>query len=255
MRTPFIGGNWKMNGSLAELSQLTSNISASLNDFNAPGVMPDVAVFPSFVYLPHIASLLSESFIKLGAQNHADQEKGAFTGEISPAMLKEIGCEYALLGHSERRHIYHETSAQIAQKFVLSQQHNLKPILCVGETLEERESDRTAEVVLKQLQVVIDEAGIESFQQAVLAYEPVWAIGTGKTASPEQAQEVHQLLREHFAKQDAKIAAGLRIIYGGSVKPGNAAEIFAKPDVDGGLIGGASLVAEDFVKICQSMNQ
>jgi triosephosphate isomerase len=249
-RTPFVGGNWKMNGTRTELSQLITEIQAGAQHFSAT----QIAVFPSFVYLSEIASALHHSQIKLGAQNQCEYEQGAYTGEVSPIMLKEMGCSYVLLGHSERRHIYHETDQQIAEKFALATKHGLSPVLCVGETLAERETGKTQEVILMQLNVVLNQVGVEAFHQAIVAYEPVWAIGTGKTATPAQAQEIHAFLREHFAKESAKIAAGLRIIYGGSVKAGNAAEIFAQPDIDGGLIGGASLQAKEFMAICQAAN-
>lgn len=249
MRKKFIGGNWKMNGDTESVSQLTEALQAGLATV-ARDV--DIAVFPPFVYLSSVIEQFTASDIKVGGQNHCEQTAGAFTGEIAANMLKDIGCQYVVLGHSERRHIYSETDEQIAEKFVLAQAHGLIPVLCVGETLAEREAGETEKVVLRQLDAVISKAGMSKFDQAVLAYEPVWAIGTGKTASPEQAQEVHHILREHFAKQDANIAATLRIIYGGSVKAANAEAIFAQPDVDGGLIGGASLKPDEFIAICEA---
>jgi triosephosphate isomerase (TIM) len=249
MRKKFVGGNWKMNGDAASARQLASVLQMGLA---SSADKLDVAVFPPFVYLLQTIEQLRETSISVGAQNQCDQSEGAFTGETSATMLKDIGCKYALLGHSERRHVYGETNAQIAEKFILAQANGLVPILCVGETLTEREAGETEKVVLEQLDAVIERAGMASFDQCVLAYEPVWAIGTGKTATPEQAQAVHRILREHLSQQDAKIADSLRIIYGGSVKAANAEAIFAQPDVDGGLIGGASLKADEFIAICNA---
>ncbi|MAZ77537.1 MAG: triose-phosphate isomerase [Legionellaceae bacterium] len=245
MRKKFIGGNWKMNGDAVSAKHLVESLRVGLSS-----VESDVVVFPPFVYLTQVIDQLRDSRIKVGAQNQCEQAEGAFTGEVSAAMLNDIGCQYVVLGHSERRHIYGETDAQIAEKFVLAQDNHLVPVLCVGETLDEHEAGDTEKVVLKQLDAVITRSGISKFDQCVLAYEPVWAIGTGKTATPEQAQAVHSILREHLSKQDAKIADSLRIIYGGSVKAANARAIFAQPDVDGGLIGGASLKADEFIAIC-----
>jgi triosephosphate isomerase len=188
----------------------------------------------------------------LGAQNVSEFASGAYTGEVAATMLAESGCKFVLAGHSERRAIFGETDAQVAAKFAAAQKAGLTPVLCLGETLAEREASRTQEVVARQLDAVLDAAGVSAFGNAVLAYEPVWAIGTGRTASPEQAQEVHAFLRARVAARNAEVGAQLRILYGGSVKPANAAEIFAMEDVDGGLIGGASLVAEDFLAICRA---
>lgn len=234
-----------MNGDAASAKHLVESLRAGLSS-----VETDVVVFPPFVYLTQVIDQLRDSHIKAGAQNHCEHAEGAFTGEVSASMLNDIGCRYVVLGHSERRHDYGETDVQIAEKFVLAQDNQLVPVLCVGETLDEHEAGDTEKVVLKQLDAVIARAGISKFDQCVLAYEPVWAIGTGKTATPEQAQAVHAILREHLSKQDAKIAGSLRIIYGGSVKAANARAIFAQPDVDGGLIGGASLKADEFIAIC-----
>jgi triosephosphate isomerase len=193
---------------------------------------------------------LKDSIVKLGAQSCCAEQIGAFTGEASAAMLKDVGCTYVIVGHSERRTIYREDDALVARKFLAAQAQGLIPILCVGETLEEREKGQTMQVVSRQLKAVLDVAVPGALQQAVLAYEPVWAIGTGKNATPEQAQEVHAHIRAEVAARDANIAARLQVLYGGSVKAGNAKEIFAMPDVDGGLIGGASLKADEFLKIC-----
>ncbi len=197
-----------------------------------------------------IGRQLRGSNIGLGAQSVCADTIGAFTGEISAAMLLDVGCQYVLVGHSERRSIYKEDDAVVARKFLAAQGQQFVPLLCVGETLEERESGRTLAVINRQLAAVLDVAGVEALGRAIVAYEPVWAIGTGKNATPEQAQDVHAHIRGIVASRDARIAADLRVLYGGSVKAGNAAELFSQPDVDGGLIGGASLKAEEFLKIC-----
>jgi len=202
------------------------------------------------VYLAELRRQLDGSRIGLGAQDVCAEEPGAFTGEVSAGMLADVGCRYAIVGHSERRALYGESDALVARKFTAGQRHALVPILCVGETLEERERDATREVVLRQLDAVVAAAGIGAFARAVVAYEPVWAIGTGRTATPAQAQDVHALIRGRLTEKDATIAASLRVLYGGSVKAANAAELFSMPDVDGGLIGGASLKPEDFAGIC-----
>jgi triosephosphate isomerase len=246
MRRPFIAGNWKMHGSRAENAELIERLLLGL-----PGQVPvDIAVCPPNVYLWEVGRLLKDSIVKLGAQSVCAESIGAFTGEASAAMLKDVGCTYVIVGHSERRTIYREDDALVARKFLAAQAQGLIPILCVGETLEEREKGQTMQVVSRQLKAVLDVAAPGALQQAVLAYEPVWAIGTGKNATPEQAQEVHAHIRAEVAARDANIAARLRVLYGGSVKAGNAKEIFAMPDVDGGLIGGASLKADEFLKIC-----
>jgi triosephosphate isomerase len=248
MRRPFIAGNWKMHGTRAENTELIEGLLLGL-----PGQpMADIAVCPPFVYLWEIGRLLKASSVALGAQSTCAEAVGAFTGEVSAGMLKDIGCTYVIIGHSERRSLYKEDDALVARKFLAAQSHGLTPILCVGETLEERERGLTMQVVSRQLRAVLDLAGVRAMTQAVVAYEPVWAIGTGKNATPEQAQEVHAYIRSDVAARDAKIAAGLRVLYGGSVKAGNAREIFAMPDVDGGLIGGASLKADEFLKICSA---
>ena len=187
-----------------------------------------------------------------GAQNVSQHEKGAFTGEVSVGMLRDMGCAIVLVGHSERRAIYGEDDATVAVKFVAAQHAGIKPVLCVGETLEEREKNITNEVVQRQLMAVVDKAGLDAFRNCVVAYEPVWAIGTGKTATPQQAQDVHAFIRSLFAKQNSDLAANLTVLYGGSVKASNAAELFSMPDIDGGLIGGASLDVNEFVSICKA---
>jgi len=246
MRRPLIAGNWKMHGSRAENAELIEAMLLGLPD-QTPF---DIAVCPPFVYLWEVGRLLKASSIALGAQSVCAEQVGAFTGEASAAMLKDVGCKYVIVGHSERRAIYKEDDALVARKFLAAQSQGLIPILCVGETLEERERGQTMQVVSRQLTAVLDLAGVAALRAAVIAYEPVWAIGTGKNATPQQAQEVHAHIRTAVAARDAKIAADVRILYGGSVKAANARELFAMPDVDGGLVGGASLKADEFLKIC-----
>lgn len=250
MRRPFVAGNWKMHGSRAENADL---IEALLLGLPAQPAC-DIAVCPPNVYLWETGRLLKESSVALGAQSVCAEPIGAFTGEVSAAMLKDVGCKYVIVGHSERRHHYKEDDALVARKFLAAQSQGLIPILCVGEFLEERERGQTMAVISRQLAAVLDLTGVDAMRNAVLAYEPVWAIGTGKNASPAQAQEVHAHIRATVAAREngsgGKIAAALRVLYGGSVKAGNAAEIFSMPDVDGGLIGGASLKADEFLKIC-----
>src|SRR5690606_10743889 len=248
MRKPLVAGNWKMNGTRESAAELLRALVQGLED----GATAEVLVCPPFVHLADAQRLLRESDIRLGAQSLCAEDAGAFTGEISGAMLRDYDCTYVIVGHSERRTLYHEDDALVARKFLAAQSQSLVPILCVGETLEERERGQTKTVVTRQLTAVLDVAGVAAFANAVIAYEPVWAIGTGKTATPEQAQEVHAHIRAEVAKHDAKIAGELRILYGGSVKAANAREIFAMPDVDGGLIGGASLKADEFLKICEA---
>jgi len=246
MRKPLVAGNWKMHGSRAENSALLAAIVQGLPDDGRV----EVAVFPPAIYVAEIVRALKDTPIAVGAQNVCAEPVGAFTGEVAAAMLQDVGCRYVILGHSERRHIYREDDALVARKFLVVQQHKMIPILCVGETLEEREKAETEQVVARQLDAVLGVAGAAAFARAVIAYEPVWAIGTGKNATPEQAQAAHAFIRGRLARQDAKIAAAIRILYGGSVKAANAGEIFAMPDVDGGLVGGASLKGEEFTRIC-----
>jgi triosephosphate isomerase len=207
---------------------------------------------PPAIYIPEVSRLLGDSSVALGAQNVSDQESGAFTGEISVTMLADYNCRYVIVGHSERRHIYGESDEFVARKFARAVAGGLTPILCVGELLEERESGSTEEVVARQLDAAIQVAGMDAFARAVIAYEPVWAIGTGRNATPEQAQEVHAFIRLRLARNDDDIADRIRILYGGSVKADNAKQIFSMVDVDGGLIGGASLKGQDFVSICRA---
>ena len=244
MRRKWVGGNWKMHGSRAMASALVGAIAEANTD------TVDVAVFPPFPYLREACAAAAGSRIAVGGQDVSEYESGAFTGEVSAAMLRDIGCALALAGHSERRQYHRESDEQVAAKVARSLEHDLVPVLCVGETLDQREAGQTTDVVSRQLGAVIAHCGIAAFERIVVAYEPVWAIGTGRTASPAQAQEVHALLRSQLARDDARIAGSTRIVYGGSVKPGNAAELFAQTDIDGGLIGGAALQATDFLSIC-----
>jgi len=235
-----------MNGTRASSLQLLTDILAGL-----PGdSRADVGVCPPTVFIPEIAVALTGKSVRLGAQNVADQDEGAYTGEISGSMLREFNCSLAIVGHSERRAIYGETDALVAARYAKAIAHGVTPILCVGETLEEREANATFAIIDKQLNAVLDLCGVESLKHAVIAYEPVWAIGTGRTASTEQAQEVHAYIRTQIAARNAEVAAGVQILYGGSVKPDNAPALFGQPDVDGGLIGGASLDAKSFLAIC-----
>ena len=247
-RARLVAGNWKMHGSLAANQRLLVALKGSLKPVSGL----DYAICAPFPYLAQLFDTLAGSGIVWGAQTISEHDVGAYTGEVSGPMIREFGCRYAIVGHSERRQLYGEGDAAVAAKFMAAQRNGLTPILCVGETLEQRERGDTEAVVGRQLDAVLNLAGVAALRSAVLAYEPVWAIGTGKTASAAQAQAVHQFLRERVAKQDGEIAAGLTLLYGGSVKPGNAVELFAQPDVDGGLIGGAALVAEDFVAICKA---
>lgn len=247
MRRPLVAGNWKMHGSRADNSRLVDELLRSDDGGGA-----EVVVCPPFVYLWEVARQLKDSSLVLGAQNVCAEAQGAYTGEVSASMLKDVGCRYVIVGHSERRHLYREDDQLVARKFVAAQHDGLVPILCVGETLEERERGATQDVVGRQLEAALALAGVAAFGSAIVAYEPVWAIGTGKNATPGQAQDVHAFVRGQIAAKDATLAASLRILYGGSVKAANAAEIFAQPDVDGGLIGGASLKGEEFRRICEA---
>ena len=284
MRSPLVAGNWKMHGSRGANAVLLEALLAGL-----PGIgAMECAVFAPFPYLGEIAQSLRGSRpgfgtqdpqlglgaqdprlgfgtqdprlglgaqdprLGLGAQDLSEFDSGAYTGEVSGQMLAEVGCAYVLVGHSERRALFGDSDERVAAKFVAALKAGLVPVLCVGETLSEREAGSTEQVVGRQLGAALQAAGVGALERAVVAYEPVWAIGTGRTASSEQAQQAHAFLRGRIAQSDARVAAGVRILYGGSVKPGNAAELFAMPDVDGGLIGGASLVASDFLAICQA---
>ncbi|MCG8370814.1 MAG: triose-phosphate isomerase, partial [Proteobacteria bacterium] len=245
MRDCLVAGNWKMNGSSAANAELVSGILAGVPEGSGFRLL----VCPPFPYVAAVAAQAGGSRVAVGAQNVSEHEAGAFTGEVAAAMLKDVGCEYVIVGHSERRSLYGESSARVAAKFVAAQGAGLTPILCVGETLEEREAGMTERVVDEQLDAAIDAVGVAAFGAAVIAYEPVWAIGTGMTATPEQAQDVHRHLRARIEDLDEDVAAGIRILYGGSMKGENAAGLLAQADIDGGLIGGASLKADDFLAI------
>lgn len=248
MRQPLIAGNWKMNGSRSSIKTLLDGIKAGIDDVK----VAEVAVCPPYVYLADVQAQLDGTPVAWGAQNLSTELKGAFTGEISAPMLLDFDCRYVIVGHSERRSLFGEDDATVAVKFGVARDAGLAPILCVGETLEEREKGITEEVVARQIRAVIDRHGVDALAAGVIAYEPVWAIGTGKTATPEQAQAVHAFIRSMIAEHDADVAEGLRIQYGGSMNAANAAELLAMPDIDGGLIGGASLKAEDFLTICRA---
>lgn len=247
MRKKFVAGNWKMHGNLQANADLLGGVLAGLS-----GVAAEVAVCVPFPYLAQCAGLVRGTSVALGAQTVSEFDKGAYTGEVSGSMLFELGCRVVIVGHSERRTLYGETDAVVAAKFVAAQAAGLVPILCVGETLAEREAGETGAVVLRQLDAVLAAAGVAAFSRAVVAYEPVWAIGTGRTATAAQAQEVHAMIRGRVGQTDAAVASGLRVLYGGSVKPQNAAELFGQSDIDGGLIGGAALVSDDFLAICRA---
>lgn len=247
MRRPLVAGNWKMNGSRASVAALISEITAKANNLN--GV--DVAVCPPYVYLDQIVNAVKGGKIRVGGQDLSVHASGAYTGEVSAPMLLDVGATAVIVGHSERRTYHQETDELVVQKCLAAVNAGLMPIVCVGETLKQREANRTEEVIGGQLAALLaTEESKSALISSVIAYEPVWAIGTGKTATPEQAQEVHAFIRARLAKYDAELASKMRILYGGSVKAENAAELFAMPDIDGGLIGGASLNAGDFLAIC-----
>jgi triosephosphate isomerase len=251
MRKPFIAGNWKMNTDSHSAVKLAESVVAGCGD--TAGSKVDVAVCPPFVYLQAVAKALSSSRVALGSQNIYFEQKGAFTGEISPAMLKDVGCTYAICGHSERRHVIGETDELINKKVHATILGGLLPILCVGELLEERKANKTAEVVTRQMKKGLAGISEEKMAAITIAYEPVWAIGTGLTATPQQAQEVHALIRKLLAEMfNRKLAEEIRIQYGGSVKPDNAGEIMGQQDVDGLLVGGASLKSDDFAAIIKA---
>jgi len=248
MREKLVAGNWKMYGSRAFTRSLVSGLAAEFTE----GAPCGIAVCPPYAYLAEAVELAAGTPVEVGAQDVSSQDEGAFTGEVSGAMLADVGCRYAIVGHSERRSLHGESDELVAEKFIAAQRHGLVPILCVGESLEEREADQTEAVVARQLTAVVRAAGIGAFATAVIAYEPVWAIGTGRTASPEQAQAVHAFIRGLLRSENANIADFIKVLYGGSVKAANAADIFAMPDVDGGLVGGASLEVASFASICRA---
>jgi triosephosphate isomerase len=248
MRKPIIAGNWKMNGSRSSIKELLDGLKAGIGDVK----VAEVAVCAPSIYLADVSEQLAGTSIGFGGQNLSTEKSGAFTGEISADMLLDFNCKYVIVGHSERRSLYGETDQLVAEKFEVARKAGLIPFLCIGETLEERESGITNEVCARQLNAVIEHSGIEALTDGVIAYEPVWAIGTGKTATPEQAQETHAAIRKMIAEKSASVAEQVRIQYGGSMNAGNAAELLAMEDIDGGLIGGASLKAEDFLTICKA---
>ena len=248
MRTKLVAGNWKMNGSLASNAHLlTALASGAVSSLKAK-----LAVCVPYPYLAQASAALGGTTISVGAQDLSEHAQGAYTGEVSGLMLGDFACRYVLVGHSERRSFYGDSNAVVAAKFAAACAAGLIPILCVGETLTEREAGTTMQVITRQLDAVLATSGVAAMAKAVIAYEPVWAIGTGKTASPEQAQEVHAQIRARIAKSDGEIAANLQILYGGSMKPSNAAELLRQPDIDGGLIGGAAQVSEDFLAIARA---
>ena len=251
MRRPLVAGNWKMNGD----TESTISLVKGITDGRAEVTNAEVLICPPYILIPRAADALNgRDDISLGAQDLDINQNGAFTGQISASMLVDAGCKYVIVGHSERRAIYGESDQDVADKFKVAQQGGLTPVLCVGETLEERESGETEAVVARQIQAVIDVVGINQLDNAVIAYEPVWAIGTGKTATPEMAQEVHRFIRAMLAALNGDIAEKLRILYGGSMNAGNAESLIRMTDIDGGLIGGASLQAESFLAICMAAN-
>ncbi len=248
MRGYLVAGNWKMNGSNAANAELVDGIVAGMPQSDSV----ELLICPPFPYLAAMAAKLSGTGVALGAQNVSQHQAGAYTGETAPSMLSDVGCTYVLVGHSERRAIMGESSEMVAAKFQAAQDAGLIAVLCVGETQQQREAKQTEAVVDEQLNAVIDGSGIQAFSNAVIAYEPVWAIGTGLTATPEQAQDVHRHIREVLAAREQDVADAVRILYGGSVKGDNAAGLFSKPDIDGGLIGGASLKSADFLAIAEA---
>jgi triosephosphate isomerase len=248
MREFLVAGNWKMNGGSAANEALVAGIVAGVPEGDGFRLL----VCPPFPYLAAVAGQVGGSKVALGAQTVSEHGSGAFTGETAPSMLKDVGCEYVIVGHSERRALYGESSGQVAAKFVAAQAAGLTPILCIGETLGEREAGTTEQVIDEQLNAALEVAGIAAFASAVIAYEPVWAIGTGMTATPEQAQDVHRHIRARLAEHDSDLAMKVQILYGGSMKGENAPGLLSMPDIDGGLIGGASLKANDFLAIAEA---
>ena len=248
MRGYLVAGNWKMNGSNAANAELVDGIVAGMPQSDSV----ELLICPPFPFLAAMAAKLSGTGVALGAQNVSQHQAGAYTGETAPSMLSDVGCTYVLVGHSERRAVMGESSEMVAAKFQAAQDAGLIAVLCVGETQQQREAKQTEAVVDEQLKAVIDGSGIQAFSNAVIAYEPVWAIGTGLTATPEQAQDVHRHIREVLAARDQDVADAVRILYGGSVKGDNAAGLFSNPDIDGGLIGGASLKSADFLAIAEA---
>ena len=246
IRQKIVAGNWKMNGSKESVSLLVNGL------LKMEGSSAQVVVAPAFPYLSQVSEMLSGSHIVLAAQNASDQPKGAFTGEVSTSMLNDFGVKYVLAGHSERRSLYGESDAMVALKVKAILAEGLTPMLCIGETLEERESDKTLEVCESQLNAVIELVGIDAFENIVIAYEPVWAIGTGVSASAEQAQDVHESIRKYLSTFSVSVSQQSQILYGGSVKASSSQALFAMPDIDGALVGGASLDADEFIAIIKA---
>lgn len=251
MRQPLVAGNWKMNGSRASVAALLDGLKAGIGQVTTA----EVAVCAPSIFIPDTQARLDGSAIKWGGQDISVHASGAYTGETAGSMLSDFGCHFVIIGHSERRAYHGESDELVAQKFAAAQAAGIVPILCVGETLEEREQDITEQVVARQLDAVIAHCGIDAVARGVVAYEPVWAIGTGKTASPEQAQDVHAFIRGRLAANSQEAADAVRVLYGGSMNPKNAAELMAQADIDGGLIGGASLKPEDFLAVCSAANR
>lgn len=251
MRKPLIAGNWKMNGSRESIAILLDGLKTGMGDVNTA----EVAVCAPSIYIADVQSSLEGSAVTWGGQDVSVQDSGAYTGETAASMLLDFGCKYAIIGHSERRTYHAESDALVAEKFEQAINNGLVPLFCIGETLEEREQGITEDVVARQIDAVLERVGAEGMAKGVIAYEPVWAIGTGKTASPEQAQDVHAFIRGRVAAADAAVAEKVQILYGGSMNAGNAAELLSQPDIDGGLIGGASLKADDFLTIARAANQ
>lgn len=243
-----IAANWKMNGDKALIEEFSKTFSSS----QVSNV--DIVVCPPSVYIESLTNQVAtnKSVIKVGAQNVSEQPKGAFTGEVSTTMLLDLGCDFVIVGHSERRSLYGETPELVANKYHVALQAGLTPILCTGESDEQRQQELTFDVIAQDIDAVIKQSSIAAFTNGVIAYEPVWAIGTGKSATPAMAQEVHQFIRQHLAKHDEEVAAGVRILYGGSVNETNAAELFKQNDINGALVGGASLIADKFMTICKN---
>ena len=248
MRTPLVAGNWKMNGSRESVKELINGVVEGAKSLT--GV--EVAVCPPTIYIADVVAATTDSIVEVGSQDTCTATQGAFTGETSIDMVKDFSCKYAIIGHSERRTMYGETDKIVAEKFTIVKNAGIIPIFCIGETLAEREGGITEEACARQIDAVFTALGDNAFADSVIAYEPVWAIGTGKTASPEQAQSVHAFIRQHLAKKNADVAEKVQILYGGSMNPANAKELMGQTDIDGGLIGGASLKVDDFMAVCQA---
>jgi triosephosphate isomerase len=250
MRQVLVAGNWKMNGSKESIRSLLDGVKAGMGDVNSA----EVAVCAPAIYIPLVEELLGGSAVSWGGEDLSVHESGAYTGEIAASMLNDFHCKYVIIGHSERRTYHNESDELVADKYEAAMNAGLVPIFCIGETLDEREQGITNEVVARQVDAVINKLGVAALARGVIAYEPVWAIGTGKTATPEQAQEVHAFIRSRIAASDAAVAEGVQILYGGSMNAGNASDLLAQSDIDGGLIGGASLKADDFLAIAKAAN-